>query len=57
MATAQAIAAERSAVTRWQWIISAPDDLVWFIHYYLDSKIWRVRRDARLGESLRLAQS
>ena len=28
-----------------------------FIHYYLDSKIWRVRRDARLGESLRLAPS
>jgi len=28
-----------------------------FIHYYLDSKIWRVRRDARLGESLRMAQS
>ena len=28
-----------------------------FIHYYLDSKIWRVRRDQQLGASLRMAQS
>jgi hypothetical protein len=25
-----------------------------FIHYYLDSKIWRVRRDASLGKALRM---
>jgi hypothetical protein len=25
-----------------------------FIHYYLDSKIWRVRRDAELNENLRM---
>ena len=31
MATAQAIATERSTATRWQWIISAPEDLLWFI--------------------------
>ena len=28
MATAQAIATERSAAARWQWIISAPEDLL-----------------------------
>jgi len=27
-----------------------------FIHYYLDSKIWRVRRDPSLGKSLKMAQ-
>lgn len=27
-----------------------------FTHYYLDSKIWRVRRDAQLNENLRMAQ-
>lgn len=26
-----------------------------FTHYYLDSKIWRVRRDAQLNENLRMA--
>ena len=26
-----------------------------FIHYYLDSKIWRVRRDPSLGKALKLA--
>jgi hypothetical protein len=26
-----------------------------FIHYYLDSKIWRVRRDAQLNENLQMA--
>ena len=26
-----------------------------FTHYYLDSKIWRVRRDAQLNESLRMS--
>jgi len=38
------------------------DDLVmgffWggaFTHYYLDSKIWRVRRDAKLSQNLRTA--
>jgi hypothetical protein len=25
-----------------------------FTHYYLDGKIWRVRRDAQLSESLRM---
>lgn len=25
-----------------------------FIHYYLDSKIWRVRRDAALGQALKM---
>ena len=25
-----------------------------FIHYYLDSKIWRVRRDAKLGKALNM---
>lgn len=25
-----------------------------FIHYYLDSKIWRVRRDPKIGEALRV---
>jgi hypothetical protein len=28
-----------------------------FIHYYLDSKIWRVRRDTQLNENLRMAQA
>ncbi|HET8676025.1 MAG TPA: hypothetical protein VFO63_09585 [Blastocatellia bacterium] len=28
-----------------------------FIHYYLDSKIWRVRRDKQLNENLRMAQA
>ncbi|HXG94627.1 MAG TPA: hypothetical protein VNN73_19960 [Blastocatellia bacterium] len=28
-----------------------------FTHYYLDSKIWRVRRDAQLNENLRMAGS
>ncbi len=28
-----------------------------FIHYYLDSKIWRVRRDTQLNENLRMAQT
>ncbi|HET9528767.1 MAG TPA: hypothetical protein VFQ92_00330 [Blastocatellia bacterium] len=27
-----------------------------FIHYYLDSKIWRVRRDTRLNENLRMGE-
>jgi hypothetical protein len=26
-----------------------------FIHYYLDSKIWRVRRDPSVGEALKMA--
>ena len=26
-----------------------------FIHYYLDSKIWRVRRDAEVGKALKMA--
>jgi len=26
-----------------------------FIHYYLDSKIWRVRRDPRVGEALKMS--
>jgi hypothetical protein len=26
-----------------------------FIHYYLDSKIWRVRRDANVGKALKMA--
>ena len=25
-----------------------------FIHYYLDSKIWRVRRDASVGKALNM---
>jgi hypothetical protein len=25
-----------------------------FIHYYLDSKIWRVRRDPSVGQALKL---
>jgi hypothetical protein len=28
-----------------------------FIHYYLDSKIWRVRRDKQLNENLRMAHA
>jgi len=28
-----------------------------FTHYYLDSKIWRVRRDAQLNENLRMARA
>ena len=28
-----------------------------FIHYYLDSKIWRVRRDTQLNENLRMTQT
>jgi hypothetical protein len=28
-----------------------------FIHYYLDSKIWRVRRDPSVGEALKMGQS
>ena len=28
-----------------------------FTHYYLDSKIWRVRRDAQLNDNLRMAQA
>jgi hypothetical protein len=27
-----------------------------FIHYYLDSKIWRVRRDTKLNENLRMSR-
>ncbi|HLG16279.1 MAG TPA: hypothetical protein VJH03_17495 [Blastocatellia bacterium] len=27
-----------------------------FTHYYLDSKIWRVRRDAKLNENLRMGE-
>jgi hypothetical protein len=26
-----------------------------FIHYYLDSKIWRVRRDPSVGEALKMS--
>jgi hypothetical protein len=26
-----------------------------FIHYYLDSKIWRVRRDPSVGKALNMA--
>ncbi len=26
-----------------------------FIHYYLDSKIWRVRRDPSVGKALKMA--
>ena len=28
-----------------------------FIHYYLDSKIWRVRRDTQLNENLRMTEA
>ncbi len=28
-----------------------------FIHYYLDSKIWRVRRDAAVGQALKMDQT
>jgi hypothetical protein len=28
-----------------------------FIHYYLDGRIWRVRRDAELNENLRMAEA
>ncbi len=28
-----------------------------FIHYYLDSKIWRVRRDAAVGQALKMDQA
>lgn len=28
-----------------------------FTHYYLDSKIWRVRRDAQLNDNLRMARA
>ncbi|HXG65818.1 MAG TPA: hypothetical protein VNO70_11990 [Blastocatellia bacterium] len=45
------------------YTIVAPGGLVmafiWggaFTHYYLDSKIWRVRRDAQLNHNLRMAQ-
>jgi hypothetical protein len=44
------------------YTIVAPDGLamafIWggaFIHYYLDSKIWRVRRDKKLNENLQMA--
>ena len=46
------------------YTIVAPDGLamafIWggaFIHYYLDSKIWRVRRDEQLNQNLRMAGS
>ncbi len=26
-----------------------------FIHYYLDSKIWRVRRDSSVGQALKMS--
>jgi hypothetical protein len=26
-----------------------------FTHYYLDSRIWRVRRDTQLNENLKMA--
>jgi hypothetical protein len=26
-----------------------------FIHYYLDSKIWRVRRDPSVGQALKMS--
>jgi hypothetical protein len=42
----------------------APDGIamgfIWggaFIHYYLDSKIWRVRRDKQLNENLHMAEA
>src|SRR5262245_47549413 len=45
-----------------QYTIVKPDTFwmafIWggaFTHYYLDSKIWRVRRDAQLNENLRMA--
>jgi hypothetical protein len=45
------------------YTIIAPDGMamafIWggaFIHYYLDSKIWRVRRDATLNENLRMSR-
>ena len=28
-----------------------------FIHYYLDSKIWRIRRDPSVGEALRMSNN
>jgi hypothetical protein len=28
-----------------------------FTHYYLDSKIWRVRRDAQLNDNLQMARA
>ncbi len=40
--------------TLWTQALSA---FLWgyaFIHYYLDSKIWRVRRDASVGRALRM---
>lgn len=45
------------------YTIIAPDGMamafIWggaFIHYYLDSKIWRVRRDTKLNENLRMTR-
>jgi hypothetical protein len=46
------------------YALVSPDGLamafIWggaFTHYYLDSKIWRVRRDERLNENLRMESS
>jgi hypothetical protein len=45
------------AVTEQSFPIQLGISFLWgyaFIHYYLDSKIWRIRRDPSVGEALRM---
>jgi hypothetical protein len=45
------------AATDQSFLIQLGISFLWgyaFIHYYLDSKIWRVRRDANLGKALNM---
>jgi hypothetical protein len=46
-----------AGVTEQSFLIQLGVSFLWgyaFIHYYLDSKIWRVRRDAAVGKALNL---
>lgn len=46
-----------AGVTEQSFLVQLGVSFLWgyaFIHYYLDSKIWRVRRDAAVGKALNL---
>ncbi|HEY6802233.1 MAG TPA: hypothetical protein VI306_01520 [Pyrinomonadaceae bacterium] len=46
-----------AGATGQSFIVQLSISFLWgyaFIHYYLDSKIWRVRRDASVGKALRM---
>ncbi len=47
-----------SASTEFSFATQLAISFLWgyaFIHYYLDSKIWRVRRDPSVGKALNMA--